>query len=583
MESVCLASAAEPGGSFEPWFVGRLHDREALRRALPGAMRPRAVGDAALVQAAVEAWGEEALDRIRGEFAFAAWCPTTEWWLCARDAAGVQALVYAETSQGLRIATTPRALLPYLDGEVRLDESRIADFLVQPMELASSVATGFSGVRRLPPGHRLVWRGGRARVDRWWKPSIEPRGAGRTPREAEDMFLSLLRTAVERRVPDDAVVASMLSGGVDSSAVSLIAAQQRGGQAWRTVSLVAADGDACPERPYVEAALATGGIDGRIVKPHEIDAGLATQRALLAGCDDPFVYFVSDVPYLAAHAAAADGVQVLLTGVDGDLLCGASTLVVGELVRSRAWGEHFTLARARGRRAGLASPVGLWRYGIRPVLGRLRPRGLARRGLTRTRHREYAAALAASWIDPDLAARTHVRERYMALHSTLWSRSWTSAAERHLALLQGPMLPNALERYARVASASGVQVAHPLLDRDLLEFCLRQPAAERMRGGWPKSLLRRAVRGVVPDAIRHRTDRDTVSPFFFPAMARALAQTMDEELQDGVALLEGFVQLDRVRALLRTSPEDRTYEQHEALWMSWILMHFVNRFGRAAH
>lgn len=210
-------------------FNGEIYDPDDLRDELVAAgCRPTRGTDTELLALALARWGTDALDRLRGMFAFVAWLPGAKRLLVGRDALGVVPLHYAlvETNGGLElvVASEPRAILAHPAMPIRPDWPSVANYL---MTLRSSCGerTMFEGVRALQPGQLLVADLANDRptlaVETWW----------RTPRESlaydDTVLASLVRTTVEQSVHAhlhaDVPLCGLLSGGLDSAILTACA------------------------------------------------------------------------------------------------------------------------------------------------------------------------------------------------------------------------------------------------------------------------------------------------------------------------------------------------------------------------
>ena len=166
--------------------------------------------DTEVVLRAYLAWGTACLGRLNGMFAFGIYDPRSDQTLLARDRIGVKPLYYAELSQGTGFASQPQALLAWPGVEAKPDPVGISSFLSFRSVVGSRSL--FSRIRKLEPGCMALISGGVPRVERWW----HCRFASDTPGQAETIR-ELLGQAVERQLVSDVPVATLLSGGVDSS------------------------------------------------------------------------------------------------------------------------------------------------------------------------------------------------------------------------------------------------------------------------------------------------------------------------------------------------------------------------------
>ncbi|MFZ5475951.1 MAG: asparagine synthase-related protein [Myxococcota bacterium] len=498
----------------------RLDDRDALRGFGEGT-------DAELLLRAYEAWGEELPARLVGDFAFAIWDGRALF--CARDGFGARPLVWGRTDRVFAFASDTRALHALGELPRRRDPGRIADFLVdEGLETIDATSTFWRDLHKLAPGHALTLRDGDVALRRFWAPA--PRDLGiASYGDAVDAFRATFTEAVRCRTRGEGV-ASMLSGGIDSASIVGVA-RRVAGEPFPTFSAIGDDPAVCPDRRFVEAAVAQGGLAPTFVRPSEAGAYADEVRRLLEETDDPFDVHAISIPMLPYVAARRAGVRVLLDGVDGDLVTSQGGHGVLYALRERRIGEAWARAGAGARYWGERSRVPMFadalRAWLRPPLPPLRrPRRPAR------------PLLAPGVVDVDARLRT-MREnaRRLAGEGPGWD---------HARKLDWAAIPVALDRYGRAAASQGVEASHPYLDRRVVELCVSLPWAFKTHGGVQKSLLRDAMRGIVAEPIRARVPGASPHFQFTDALARALEPWLAAQL-DRVADADAFVDVPAAR------------------------------------
>ena len=198
-------------------FNGEIYNFKDLRNELVAkGHRFRSRTDTEVIVHLYEEEGTDCLQRLDGMFAFAIWDGKRRRLLLARDRVGKKPLKYAETSAGLVFASEVKALLASGLVSNEVDMGSIHDYLT--FGYVPSPATGFASIRKLPPGHFMLWEDGRSRTERYW--CLDYRAKRTLPREAwPDEVRSAVQSAVERRLISDVPLGAFLSGGVDSSIV----------------------------------------------------------------------------------------------------------------------------------------------------------------------------------------------------------------------------------------------------------------------------------------------------------------------------------------------------------------------------
>lgn len=474
----------------------RLDDRHFLARELDCEDE-----DNTVLLHAYRRWGEDCVEHLRGDFAFVIWDPEEARLFMARDRFGVRPLYYAAGQGRFAFASHPTALLEIPEVDRSSSERRIAEFLTG--NIPPPDQSFLSGVSRLPAAHRAVVSSTGAKVDRYWdwtplEPGQEAKG------DLPDRLAHLFTQAVARRVPDAGPVAATLSGGLDSSAIAVTMAElprfQR--EPVSTYSLVFDDRAQFSERGFIESVLDTGWFD-----PHFLSLDL----------EDPFDGFDT----LLAEQGGLFLAPNLRTG--RDLLAGLQTGTVvlsghgGDEVLSHGY-ERFHDMAQDGHwlslfREALGVCVGQPLEALRILLGyyvgyaKQRPR--IRRALVRI-VRSLGERFGKVASDQILADRLRDQAGEPEKPVSSFDPAIRGPA-RHRAILADPMQQYALEILDRDAAAAGREVRFPFWDQDLIEFMLSVPPDQKMRGGWSRSLMRRAMKGRLPDKVRLRRDKHDFS------------------------------------------------------------------------
>lgn len=529
----------------------RLDNREELLAALDLRARSTPPGDAEILLAAYLAWGPACPERLLGDFAFAIWDPRAQVLFCARDPFGMKPFCFHHAPGKLfAFASEPRAILVLPEVPYRINQGRIADFLVPHLEGIDHTSTFFEEVFRLPPAHTLSVTPDGMRHHRYWTLEPGPELRLSSDEAYAEAFREVFTEAVRSRLRSAGRVGSMLSGGMDSGSVAAVAGAllaDAAGPPLVTVSGVAPDRTGCVETRSIQAAIRMRGLAPQTIGHPEIsrfDPELSRDGWNL---DEPFDNHATlvRVMYLAADR---QGANVLLDGASGDVVL-ADGSVVARLIRSgrlrAAWRETAGQSRFYG---APHTPMRLLlpelRTAVTPnVARRIRRRAI---GILPSRAR-VRATLRQSVISPEFADRVALADRLRAA-ALNWPTDLPAsyAAERAHAITH-PYVAAARERYDRVASAAGVEPRDPFLDRRLVAFCLSLPPEQRLRGGWPKAILRQAMAGRIPDQVRWRRGKEHLGWAFTRSFVETTRPRLDRELEAGWDILAPYVDTGLVR------------------------------------
>src|SRR5918998_807960 len=288
-----------------------------------------------------EEWGDELLGRLRGMFALAIWDAGARRLLLARDRFGIKPLFYAAHGGRIAFASELTALAHAPGFSRELDPDAVEAYLA--FNSIPAPLTAYRAARKLPPGHRLDWRAGRLRLERYARPA--PAGAHAERREPADVLAAeardRLRDSVRAHLVADVPVGVLLSGGIDSSALTALAAEASPGP-------VATFSIGFEERSFDELELARLVARRYGTDHHELvlrpDAA-ELLPAIAAAYDEPSGDSSALPTYLVCRLAA-DHVKVVLSGEGGDELFGGYQTYVAD-----------RLAPVAGPVAGAARPL----------------------------------------------------------------------------------------------------------------------------------------------------------------------------------------------------------------------------------
>ena len=554
-----LALQAIPGGVDREVAAGpaRLgwHGRGAAQTASDGALT--AVVDGVflgetgnpavrLVALARERGFEAALQRLRGDFAVALYDSSEGILWLARDRLGVKPLYYASGAEGFAFASRPGALLE-VPGVGRVAERRfVALFAGSHYRTFDNdpEASAYRDIRQLPAAHLLRVKDGRAELRRYWALADE----GDLPADEgalAERYRDVLARAVSERLAAAPSPAFTLSGGMDSSSVLSLAVRALGAKQHAYSSTYA-------DPTFDETAEIRSMLEANVEQWHPVAIGtpdvMGLVERMVRANDEPVATATWLSHFLICERAARDGFGALFGGLGGD------ELNAGEY---EYFFFHFADLRAAGREDTLGGEVDEWaRHHDHPIYRKDRAaaeRGLARlvdasrRGRClpdRQRLERYAAALAPGFFD----LRRYEPVMDHPFGSYLKNRTWQD--------LFRETAPCCLRAEDRQCAAFGLEHFDPFLDERLLELMFRVPGTLKIRNGVTKILLRRAMRGILPEETRTRVKK---TGWNAPAHVWFSGRNADA-LHDLVAS-RAF----RERGIYDTAEVDRLVREHEQI------------------
>ena len=472
-------------------FNGEIYNHRELRTRLETQGHRFATrSDTEVLVHLYEEYGDASVHLLQGMFAYALWDGKRRRLLVARDRLGIKPLYYLETNGSFLFASEVKALLEHADVSAAPDLQALDLYLA--FRYVPGPHTLFRGIKKLPPGHLLVRADGRTQVQRYWEPVLGDFQSAINLDEAVEEFSGLLRDTVRRHLISDVPVGMLLSGGLDSSAVTAMTAAARSApMATFTIGF---------DLPGSHNELAQARVVARHLATDHHELVLTPDATellpdLVRHLDEP----VADPAILPTYLIcrfARQAVPVVLTGEGGDELLGG-------------YPRYAWFARAKQLQRLLPPWV---RQGVLLPLSRIAP--VTRRYRTAldnileerddtSRHMHWVAgldpALKSDLLSPELreviglgapeavltpylggvATRAEIVHRLMALDMQTW------------------LVDDVLTKMDKMSMAASVEARVPLLDHRLVEFVASLPLAVKLRHG-AKTLLKRAVAPLLP-------------------------------------------------------------------------------------
>jgi len=438
-------------------------------------------------------WGVEFPKYLEGEFAFALWDSRARRLLLGRDVSGYRPLFYTLRGGTIRFASDVRSLLELPGARIAPNEAHIAHWLeVIP---AAANSTFFEDILRLPPGHTLLFERGRAVLNAFCQQENLPLLHLRDSREYADGLREVLKQSVADRLRQPGAAGSQLSGGLDSSSVTALAAgllQTEGRKLFAFTAVpefaVNVPGRFTDEGPNAAAVAALyPNVDHIRVRHGSHSVFSMIDRFSSAQQEPIFNPSNYNWVYEICRQAGQRGVETLQTGAFGNMTISYDgALALPDLARQ---GRLWEVARLAWdlHRQGTRRWRGVANVLLRPLLPRWARRAAdyVRDGCSRpTAHslirREFAEShgLHALAVDP-------------FAHGD-------SRSVRLLFLRRADPGPS-VDAFWQL---TGVSMTDATADKRVMEYCLSVPVEYYCEKGMPRSLIRNAMAGVLPEQVR---------------------------------------------------------------------------------
>ena len=477
------------------WVVlnGEIYNHRALRKEL------EAIGhsfytnsDTEVIVHAYEEYQCEFPKRLDGMFSVALWDERKQRLLLARDRVGKKPLLYTIGNGNLVFASELQAILNHPD--VSREINREALCLYMSFACVPAPLTAFQGIRKLEPGHLLLWSNGETRVEKYWTLDFMNKVSIREE-EAGERAVELLRDAVRARLMSDVALGAFLSGGIDSSAVVALMSELSPGPV-KTFSIGFEDED-YSELSHAKRVAERFGTDHHefVLRPDIQD----TLPTLVRHYGEPYADS-SALPVYHLSKLARRHVTVALNGDGGD-----ESFAGYERYAAMRIGEHYDRLPAVVRKAFLEPAVSAI-----PASGSSRSRfGKGRRllsvmGATAGERYLRLTSLMCDAMQAELCTGEFLEETANAA-PTDKVRPWFAGngeidvVDRAMMADTANYLPDDLLVKMDIASmAVSLEARSPFLDHHVMEFAASLPAPLKLRGITTKYVLKRGLRGLLP-------------------------------------------------------------------------------------
>ncbi len=458
-------------------FNGEIYNyRELMDELASRGHRFRSKTDSEVVLHAYEEWGTDCLTRFNGMWAFALWDSRRRGLFCARDRLGIKPFYYAVADGSFLFASEIKALRAHPAVGRQPNEAMLLAFLAWGLADHTD-ETMFDGVRQLPPAHyMIVTHTGIEECEEYWDVTLNPalHSDVHADGAVAGAFLDLLTDAVRLHLRSDVPVGTCLSGGLDSSTLTVLINRllrednTDGGTELQNTFSACFDDDRFDESPFIDIVVDHTNVRSHLTYPDTRTIWDDLSHLLYIN-DEPFAALTIYSQYCVMREARKE-VKVVLDGQ------GADELLAGYIA--------YQFCHIRGMIRQL-----LLIQALRELLGMLR------------HHRSFLAYAVSQFFARRerrnlLRAGSHEYPRYRGTLSEALKIDLTTAN-----------LPYMLHWEDRTSMAFSIEARVPYLDYRVVEFLSSLPEDQKIRNGITKYVLRKAVKGIVPDAIRCRMDK----------------------------------------------------------------------------
>ncbi|REJ08425.1 asparagine synthase (glutamine-hydrolyzing) [Halobacillus trueperi] len=498
-------------------YNGELYNTEDVRDQLKAkGWTFQSHSDTEVVLVSYMEWGTACVDYMNGIFAFSVWEKKRERLFLARDRLGVKPLFYSDRGDGVMFASEMKALLAHPEVSSAVDSNGLHELL----SLGPSRTPGegiFQEINEIRPGHRAVFEHGKLKIDRYWNVESAPHedSFDETVARVRELFMD----ASQRQLVSDVKLGTFLSGGVDSSAITAVAAEK-----YKQDQL---------------GALQTFSID------YKDQEKFFKKNAFQPDRDEAFINLVSaqnQTKHSVMEARTEDLVSRLKRAVELRDLPGMADVDSSLLWFCEEIKNHVTVALS-GECADEIFGGYPWFY---------RKEDKERKGFPWIRSLNERVSLVRQDLKGDIDIEWYMLKRYqetVAETPLLAGEDEDSKKHRQMSYLNmNWFMQTLLERKDRMSMGASLEVRVPFSDHRLVEYVWNVPWSMKFHNDQEKGLLRQSLRGILPDKVLFRK-KNPYPKTFHPDYTKAVCMWMEETLVDPNAPLFDIFDRDQVRKL----------------------------------
>ncbi len=474
------------------------HRRDLLQGLSSRGVEPAGQSSAQLVLAAYQAWGDDGVGRLEGDFSFVLWDGGGKRALVARDIVGWRSLYFAQLGATLVVGSSESSVLAHPDCSQDLDRTTVGAEAAG-LFWCLGENTCYQAVKAVPAASVLTHEGGRTRGPTpYWEPTVVEADRKMPCDQAAETLRHLIEQATHTRLSREGPTSVWMSGGFDSTAVfgaacaSLRSRSDR--EAVIPVSISYPEGDPGREDHLIRAVAKRWDARVEWLSSEDIPLVEGLARRAAGNADRPPAHLFELWNQSLAVGSRAVDARIALTGTGGDQLFRNSDVVLADLLRGGRWwslGRNLWAKRKLGIRHGVRFAV--FPSGPASIVNRLD----GSRELGTGAH--YLASPIPAWMHGGFLESSGVLDRSEAAVARSPGESYADAETRIFAT--APLNGWSGGYMAGSLLGCGVELRAPLFDRRVVEFALSRPASDRNSGRDSKRLLRAAMHGVLPGEV----------------------------------------------------------------------------------
>jgi asparagine synthase (glutamine-hydrolysing) len=450
-------------------------------------------------------YGDNFINDLNGMFAFIIYDKKQNRLLIARDHFGIKPLYWYHDEKLIAFGSEIKALLRHPGIPSEPERTNICEYLT--FQFLMGERTMFRNILKVPPGHYMTMSldSGKTQCFKYWEPDFKI-----DKFHTEEYFISGLREVlnliIEQQIRSDVPLGSYLSGGIDSSLVTILASK-RYSHSMKSFTGAFIEGSEFNELEYAREAAKAAGSELYEIYPTEREF-IDLLPKLIWHLDEP-VAGPGLFPQYIVSKLASGHVKVVLGGQGGDEIFGGYTRYIIAYLEQALKGAIFETNEEGEHIVSLSSILPNLPYlrAYAPMMGSFMSKGLFEPMDRRYFHLINRMGTSEQFLTRDFMSQYNEEEmfsNFSAIFNNFDTQSYFNKMT-HFDMVAS--LPGLLQVEDRMSMAVSIESRVPLLDRRIVDLISRMPAGMKFKGADMKYLLKRTVKDIIPDKIMNRKEK----------------------------------------------------------------------------
>ena len=512
------------------------------------------VSDSKYILNAYKKWGENCLEKILGDFAFAIWDINNKKLFCARDHIGVKPFYYYLSDQSFFFASEIKALFTIQEVPQELNELKVGLHL---KHIDDNQSTFYCNVYRLPAAHYITIDLNEHKINKYWELDRESEIVMNSEEDYINEFLAIFTEAVRCRLRSAFPLGFELSGGLDSSSVACVGKNilNSGKDNVETFSISYKDFPDSDESYFINKVIDTGGFNSHSLFADNISP-MDNVQDILKSEDEPFNIRTLSVIWKFNKLIHDNHVRVVLTGEDGDSVISKGQNYFYDLAVSFKWKELFEELRStsdnikNNREFSKKSQSILIKnslnrtffdLSVQKVIIPIIPEFLKKiiRPIYNRKNKTRMLG------DTSILNKTFLKQSDLKKYlDKIRSDPAKSSKEFHFDIFRTRPHQLSLELIDGISASFSLEKRHPFYDKRMIEFCYAIPTEMKYKWGWDRYILRKAMEDFLPDEVCWRFIKQDFNPPLQKNLLLFEKTFLERVVSDEDKLIRKYVDLD---------------------------------------